>query len=192
MKKVACIIMSLALVFAVSCTVATAQEKKAEEAQVVVKAPDEKEKAEFAKKVDLFYQVASMGEAQQDPLVLITAVKMLDSLPFKGVVKDSVKEGQDPAAAPRYDRVSLLNKAKELAAGDKELLAVIAKVQEPPEKTEVRRHGHRGHHRGHYGHRGHRGHRGHHGYYVRHHHPRFYECSWFYACGYGGCDWVCR
>ncbi|MHC1727849.1 MAG: hypothetical protein AB9866_17910 [Syntrophobacteraceae bacterium] len=191
MKKTACIILSLALVFAVSFTAVWAQEKKVENQQVTAAAPDDKEKAEFTKKVDLFYQVVSLGEAQKDPLVLITAVKLLDSLPFKGVVKDSVKEGQDPKDAPRYDRVALLNQAKELAAGDKELLAVIAKVQEPPEKTEVRRHGR--HHGGHGGHRGHGGwHGGHHGYYVRHHHPRFYGCTWLYLCGYGGCDWVCR
>jgi len=69
--------------------------------------------------------------------------------------------------------VALLGQAKQYATGDEELLAVIAKVQEPPEKTAVR-----GHH-GYYG-----------GYYDRPYHHRHFDCTWFvYATTMAAVKW---
>jgi len=163
---------ALVIMFAcsLSFTALWAQEKKPEAKQETAATMDAKEKADFSNKVSLFYQVVSYGESQKDPLVLLTAVKLLDDLPFKGIAKP----GQDEKVA-RYDRATLLNEAKQFAAGDDDLLSVIAKVQDPPEKTAVRYHG------------------GPHGdYYGRHHHRRHYECVWFQVCRHHHCEWVCR
>lgn len=183
MKKSLCIVWVLALICAVSYTAVWAQEKKPEAQKDVVVMPDAKEQAAVAKKVDLFYQVVSYGEAEKNPLILIGAVKLLDDISFAGVVKP----GQDEKTGARYDRVALLSQAKEYAAGDTELLAVIAKVQDPPEQTTVRHHG--GYHGGgYYGHGGyHRGGRWHGGYQGRH-----WGCNWHQRCGPYGCNWVCR
>ena len=134
-----------------------------------------KEKADFAKQVDLFAQVASYGETQKDPLVLLTAVKMLDDLPFGGVKKP------DAADKATYDRAGLLAQAKLLATGDAELLAVIAKLEEAPEATSVRGRHDRDRDRDDRPGR----------YYDRRYHDRRYECDWFKVCGRHGCEWVC-
>jgi hypothetical protein len=134
----------------------------------------DKDKAEFSKKVGLFYQVVSYGESQKDPLVLLTAIKLLDDLPFDGIAKP----GQDEKSGARYDRTSLIAEAKKIAAGDDDLLAVIAKVETPPEKTAVRYGGHHG--------------QGRYGYYDRHHNRHHYGCVWFQVCRHGHCDWACR
>lgn len=132
------------------------------------------EKADYAKRVALFSDVASYGETQKDPLVLLTAVKMLDDLPFGGIAKAGAKD----ASGTKYDRAGLLSLAKTNAAGDAELLAVITKLEEAPEPTTVR-----GRHRdddfgpGHY--------------YNRRYHPRRYGCDWYEECHHGRCEWVC-
>ncbi len=172
MKKAVCIVWLMVFMCAVSFTAVWAQEKKPDTKPTATKTLDPKESAEFSKKVGLFYQVVSYGEAQKDPLVILTAVKLLDDLPFAGIAKP----GKDEKTVTRYDRVALLDEAKQFAAGDDELLAVIAKVQEPPQKTEVRGHG-RGHD---------------YGYYDRPHHRRHYECTWMNVCRHRHCDWVCR
>jgi hypothetical protein len=170
MKKTLLILLAMVFVCTLSFAGAWAQDKKPEAKKEAAATMDAKEKAIFSKKVGLFYQLVAYGEAQKDPLVLLNAVKVLDDLPFKGIAKP----GQDEKTGARYDRTILLNEAKEFAAGDNELLAVIAKVEEPPEKTAVR------------------GHHGYHGYYDRPHHRRHYECVWFEVCRHGRCDWVCR
>ena len=126
------------------------------------------EKATFAKQVDLFTQVATAGETQKDPLLLLSAAKMLDELPFGGIERPEAKaEAKAGAKAePKvYEREALLNLAKEYATGDAELLAVIAKVQEAPEPTAVR-----GHVRERHGRPGH--------YYERSYHERRHGCDW--------------
>lgn len=154
---------------------ALAGEKKADAA----KTPDAKQKAELSRQADLFVQVANYGEEQKDPVVMISAVKMLDELPFKSIEKPGDKTGAV------YNRDALLKQAKEFAAGDTELLAVIAKVQDAPETTDVR--GHHRDHRDRFGH-GRDYHGGHH-YYERRHHERYWDCTWrFNRFG----DWVCR
>lgn len=155
-------------VCAMSFTVVYAQEKKA------VVAPSEIEKAETAKKVELFYQVVTYGETQKSPLVIISAVKLLDDLSFSGIAKP----GEDGKSGAKYDRVGLLNQAKELAKGDAELLAVIAKVETPPEMTTVRGHGGHGGYGGYYGRGGHGG--------------RHWGCDWHRTCRHGECFWACR
>jgi len=149
----------MVFICASSFTTVWAEEKKTDAKKEAAPAMTDKEKAEYTKKVDLVNQLATYGETQKDPLVLIGAVKMLDELPFKGIVKP----GEQGKAGTRYDRETLLKEAKQYAAGDKELLAVIAKVQTPPETTAVR-----GRHGG-----GHGG--GHHRYYERRHHDRWYD-----------------
>ena len=151
-----------------------AQEKKPEAKKEAPVMPSDKDKAEVAKNVDLFYKVVSYGEAQKNPLILISAVKLLDDLSFSSILKP----GQDEKGTAVYDRVSLLNQAKQYAANDAELLAVIEKVQNPPEQTAVRGYGHHGH-GGYYGH--------HWGHYGRH-----WGCNWYQHCGHHGCNWVCR
>ncbi|MBA4416496.1 MAG: hypothetical protein C0392_01090 [Syntrophus sp. (in: bacteria)] len=175
MKKMFCIICVMVFVCAMAITAVWAQDKKPDATKQAAAMPDAKDSAEFSKKADLFIQIASYGEANKDPLILISAVKLLDSLPFDGISKP----GQDGKSGAKYDRVALLGQAKQYAAGDEELLAVIAKVQEPPEKTAVRGHG------------GHGGH--HYGYYDRPHHRRHFDCTWFRVCHHhGGCNMVCR
>ncbi|MBA4418291.1 MAG: hypothetical protein C0392_10340 [Syntrophus sp. (in: bacteria)] len=173
MKKIICIICFMAFICAGFSTAVWAQEKKA---PVM---PSDKEKAEVAKNVDLFYKVVSYGETQKNPLILVSAVKLLDDLSFSSILKP----GQDEKGTAVYDRVSLLNQAKQYAANDAELLAVIDKVQTPPEQTVVRHGGH--------------GHGGHGGYYGHHwrghgHGGRHWGCNWYQRCGHHGCNWVCR
>ena len=173
MKKIICIICLMMFVCGMSFSVLWAQDAKPEAKQEAAATLSAKDKADYSKKVGLFYQVVNYAETQKDPLVMLSAVKLFDNLPFGGVAKP----GKDEKNAASYDRKELLNQAKEYAAGDTELLAVIAKVQEPPEKTAVRGHG---------------DFRGPHGYYDRPHHPRHYRCMWFQHCRHGRCEWVCR
>ena len=112
-------------------------------------------------------------------------MKLLDGLPFAGIAKP----GEDGKTGARYDRTDLLKQAKEYATGDEELLTVIAKVQDPPEKTAVR---------GHFGPPGpppppgFGGPPGPWGYYDRPYHRRHYSCVWEPICRHGHCDWICR
>jgi hypothetical protein len=124
----------MVFICAVFFTAAWAQDKKPDEKQVAATVMDDKEKADILIKVDLFYKVVSYGEDQKNPLILISAVKLLDDLPFDSIPK----QGQDEKTGAQYDRLSLLNQAKGYAPGDTELLALIEKVQNPPETTEVR------------------------------------------------------
>jgi hypothetical protein len=175
MKKVLFIVCLIMFVCGFSVGAVWAQDKKPEakqEATKPAKPMDAKEQAEYSKKVGLFYQVVSYGEAQKDPLVILSAVKLLDDLPFDGIAKP----GSDEKKPARYDRAGLLNQAKQYAAGDEELLTIIAKVETPPEKTAVRGHG-----------------RGpHHGYYDRPHHRHHWGCVWYEYCRHGRCEMVCR
>jgi uncharacterized membrane protein YgcG len=147
MKKVISIICLVAFICTVSFAAAWAVEKKVDvkpdaKKEAVVE-PTAKEKAEIEKKVDLFYKVVAYGEEQKNPIILISAVKIFDDLGFSTIAKP----GKDAKAV--YERVALLDQAKLYAANDGELLAVIEKVQTPPEEVAVRsRHGgggYRGH-----------------------------------------------
>lgn len=173
MKKNLSIVCLLVFMTTLSFSLVWAGEKKAD-----AKAPDAKQKAELSKKADLFVQVVTYGEEQKDPVIMVSAVKMLDELPFKGIEKPGDKSGAV------YNRDAILNQAKEFAAGDTEMLAVIAKVQDAPETADVR------HHRGHRDRFGHgRDYHGGHHYYERRHHDRYWDCTWrFNRFG----DWVCR
>ena len=191
MKKTL-ILASLAVVlYGVPLADAQAQEAKpaaqpaAQPAAKPAAQPDamtDKEKAEYTKKVDAFVQVASYAEENKDPLVLLTAVKMLDNIPFGGIVKP----GQDEKTGAKYDRDALLAEAKKFATGDTELLAVIQKVQDAPEPTATRwrdqGQGHRPPPPPGYGPRG---------YYERPYHERRYPCRWYRECRHGRCEWIC-
>jgi len=179
MKKTVWFTLMFVLAIALSFNGAWAEEKKAEEKKDGVYVVEKKHKSELQKKADLFLKVATYGEAEKDPMIMLSAVKILDSLPFKGVAK----EGKDKESV-QYDRELLLKKATEFAADDKEMIALIAKVKDAPEATEVR--GHHGRHDRH-GHGG--GYYGGHHYYERRHHERFYDCFW--RVNRHG-DWVCR
>jgi hypothetical protein len=98
---------------------------------------DKKQQAELSARADAFLNMVSYGEAEKDPIVLLSAVKLLDSLPFASVSTTDEK-GKE---AKQFDRDTILKQAKEFAAGDTELLAIIAKVQDAPAKTEVRGYG---------------------------------------------------
>lgn len=134
----------------------------------------DKEKAEFAKQVDFFVQVASYGEAHKDPLALVTAVRLLDDLPFTSVARP----GEGEKSGPPYDRDALIAQAKASAGGDAGLLAIIEKVQDAPEPTAVRGGGHRPPPPPRY--------------YDRNYHERHYRCRWVRECHRGNCEWVCR
>ncbi len=134
MKKILCHISLLMLLCAVSFTPVWAQDKKPDGKQTAVPAADDKEKAEVSKNVDLFYQLVSYGEAQKNPLVMISAIKLFDDLPYSSIAKP----GKDEKTSPPYDRTTLVNEAKQFAAGDTELLALLTKIQDAPETTEVR------------------------------------------------------
>lgn len=184
MKKTLWLFCLSLLMVAFSLTAVGAEEKKPEMEKEVVKTMDAKEKAEFSKKVVLFTQVVTLGEDMKDPLILISAVKMLDDLPFEGIKKP----GKDEKNSASYDRKAILDQARQYAAGDSELLAVIAKVETPPEKTAVRGY-HGGYHDRYFEH----------GrpydrddYYERRHHRRYYGCTWFQVCRHGNCEQVCR
>jgi hypothetical protein len=184
MKKTLWLICLSVFMVAVSFAAVGAAEKAPEMKPEVVKTLDAKEQAEFSKKVDLFIQAASLGEDMKDPLILVSAVKMLDDLPFDGIAKPGTDE-KNPA---RFERKALLDQAKKYAAGDSELLAVIAKVETPPLKTAVRGH-HGGYHDRYYD-RG--GYRDRYDYYEPRHYRRHYGCTWFQFCGHHGCRMVCR
>jgi hypothetical protein len=175
MKKTLLLACLAVLVCVTSFAAPAAEQPKAAAAADAAPAMTAQEKAAFAKQVDLFAQVASYGEKEKDPLVLLTAVKMLDDLPFGGIGKADAK---DKGA---YDRAGLLALAKQNATGDAELLAVIAKLEEAPEATAVRgrRDGDRD--------RDDRPGR----YYERRRHERRFECNWYRECGRHGCEWVC-
>src|SRR5512140_2897798 len=134
MKKTLWFTCLAVLAYGMSSAALGAEEKKPEAAKASASALDAKAKADFSKKVDLFYQVATYGDEQKDPFVLISAVQILDDLPFGGIAKT---DEQDKSGA-KFERAALLESAKQYAAGDAELLAVIAKLQEAPEATEVR------------------------------------------------------
>lgn len=198
-------ICTLIFVGILSCTTAFGEEQKGQEVEKT-EAPkfDPAQMADFSKEVAMLSQVATFAEANKDALVMVGAVRLLDSLPFDGVAKPSADEKADV----RYDRKEMLKQAKEYASEDKEVLAVIAKLEDVPEKTEVRRGGHDGNHGGYHGgyqgggyYGGHRGdgyrggynggyHGGYHGGGYWHH--RRHQCYWVQRCGYGGCDWICR
>lgn len=187
MKKNVWFVAFLVLVFLFAVTAVGAQEKKPEAMQEKAAKLSPKDIAPFAKEVSLFNQLVTFGEANKDALVMVSAVRLMDSLPFEGIAKPG-KEGKDGA---RYERIALLNQAKEFASGDTEVLAVITKLQDVPEKTDVRHGGHRGGHRG-----GNHGHHnwGHHGGYHGggYYYPVRYGCVWYQVCGRHGCNWVCR
>jgi hypothetical protein len=155
MKKYLLLICLLTFVCALSFSSVWAAEVKKEKAAKM----DAKQEAEFAKKVELFTGVASYAETNKDAIAMVSAIKMLDQLPFDGIVKP----GQPEKGGARFDRATMVNQAKEYAAGDAETLAVIAKVQDVPKKIDVR------------------------GYYYYH-----YVCYWYYVCGPRYCRWVCR
>ncbi|OQX20504.1 MAG: hypothetical protein BWK76_01030 [Desulfobulbaceae bacterium A2] len=140
--------------------------------------------SDFSKEVAMLSQIVAFAEANKDALIMISAVRLLDSLPFEGVAKP----GTDEKAAARYERKEMLNQAKEFAAGDAEVLAVVAKLEETPEAVGVRHHGgpHGGYHGGYHG--GHHG--GYHG--SGYWHPRRHHCVWVQYCGPWGCEWICR
>jgi len=188
MKKVLSIICLVVFVCAMTFTLAWAAEEKAPEPkQEKAKALTAKEQAEYAKKVDLFQNVVTYAEAQKDPLVMLSAVKMLDGMPFGGIAKP----GTDEKKPALYDRLAMLDQAKQFAEGDTEVLAVIAKAQTAPEKTDVRWGGRHGGYGGHGGWGGHRGGPG--WYYGPPRHHRGWGCVWFTRCHpYRGCTRVCR
>ena len=134
MRKTTVIFCLLMFVCTLSLTAAWSEEKKPEGAKEASVMPTKKEKDEAAKQVDLFYRLVAYGEAQKSPLILVSAVKLLDDLSFAKIAKP----GQDKKGTDYYDRVALLDQAKEYAAGDTDLLGVIAKLKDPPEQTDVR------------------------------------------------------
>ena len=134
MKKITVIFCLLMFVCTLSLTAAWSEDKKPEKGKEETVVPTKKEKEEAAKQVDLFYRVVSYGETQKNPLILISAVQLLDALSFTKIAKP----GQDKKGTDYYDRVALLDQAKEYAAGDTDLIAVIDKIKNPPEQTDVR------------------------------------------------------
>lgn len=173
MKKTLLLACLAVLVCVTSFAAPAAEQTKAAAAADAGAPMTAQEKAAFAKQVDLFVQVASYGETEKDPLVLLTAVTMLDGLPFGSIGKADAKD------QGTYDRAGLLALAKQHATGDAELLAVIAKLEEAPEATAVRGR----HDRDRYSRRGY--------YYERRHHERRFGCDWYRECGRHGCEWVC-
>ena len=163
----------VAFLCALPLSSAGAEEKKPEAKPAAAPAMTDKEKAEFTKKVDFFVQVASYGETQKDPLALVTAVKLLDDLPFTSIARP----GEGDKSGPPYDRDTLLSLAKTNAGGDAGLLAIIEKVQDAPEPTAVRG----GYHRP-----------GRPPYWERPYHERHYRCRWYRECHHGHCEWFCR
>jgi hypothetical protein len=173
-KKILWTTSLVALACVTALAVAAAQETQTPAKPAAGQAMTAKEKADLSKQVDLFTQIASAGETEKDPLMLLTAVKLLDQLPaFGGIAKPGATDKST------YSRDALLAEAKEYATGDAELLAVIAKVQDAPEATAVRGHRHHGDGYGYY--------------YDRRYHHRRYGCEWVRVCSHHrGCEWVCE
>ena len=135
MKKTICIIGIIVFMCAFSFSTVWSQVEESVVQKETSTTPDNKEQAEISKKVDFFYQVVSYGEAKKNPLIMITAISLFDDLPFA----DIVRPGQDDKkGAPTYNRATLLEEAKQYAAGDTELLTVLAKIENAPETTVVR------------------------------------------------------
>ncbi len=185
MKKNAWFVVFLVFVCLFMFTAAGAEEKKPEAKEEKAAKLSPKDMAPFAKEVSTFNALVTFGEANKDALVMVSAVRLMDSLPFRGIAKPG-KEGKSGA---RYERGALLSQAKEFASGDAEVLAVIAKLQEVPEKTDVRGHG-GGHYGGRHGHHNWGHHGGYHG--GGYYYPVRYGCVWYQVCGRHGCTWVCR
>jgi hypothetical protein len=185
MKRNAWFVVFLVIACLFSFTAVGAEEKKPEAKQEQAAKLGPKDLAPFSKEVAMFSQLVSFGEANKDALVMVGAVRLMDSFPFQGIAKPG-KEGKSGVL---YERVALLNQAKEFASGDTEVLAVIAKLQDVPEKTDVRsRHG--GNHGGNHGHHNWGNHGGYHG--GGYYYPVRYGCVWYQVCGRHGCSWVCR
>lgn len=185
MKKNVWFVAFLVIACLLAFSTTGAQEKKPEASQEKAQKLSSKDMSPFAKEVRMFNQLVTFGEANKDALVMVSAVRLMDSLPFKGIAKPG-KEGKSGAL---YERGALLTQAKEFASGDAEVLAVIAKLQDVPEKTDVRsRHG--GNHGGNHGHHNWGHHGGYHG--GGYYYPVRYGCVWYQVCGRHGCSWVCR
>ncbi len=187
MKTTLKFICAMVLVGIVSCASAWAQTKAPDAKAEELPKLDPGQIAEFSKEVSMLNQMVSFAEANKDSLIMISAVRVLDSLPFEGVAKP----GSDAKSKARYDRNEMLNQAKEYASGDKEVLAMVARLKEVPERTDVRHPGHHGHHHGHH-HGWHHGgfHGGYHG--GGYWHPTVYPCVWVLEVGPLGWGWVCR
>jgi len=72
--------------------------------------------------------LVSYGEAKSDALALVTAAKMMASVPGKVLADDSKGEaGADKAAA--FDIEGVLKKAEELAQGDELITKVAGEVR---------------------------------------------------------------
>lgn len=136
MKKSICILWCMVFICAVTFTALWAQDKKPDGKDDALAAMSDKEKAEILQKLDLFSKVVSYGEDQKNPLILISAVELLDDIPFDAIIV--TKPNQDEKKDTRYNRLSLLNQAKGYAAGDTELLALIEKVLDRSETVAVR------------------------------------------------------
>jgi hypothetical protein len=130
MKKYLLLICLLTFVCALSFSSVWAAEVKKEQAAKM----DAKQEAEFAKKVELFTQLATYAETNKDAIAMVSAIKMLDQLPFDGIVKP----GQPEKGGDRFDRATMVKQAKEYSVGDAEALAVITKFQDVPKKIAVR------------------------------------------------------
>jgi hypothetical protein len=183
------------------CVAAWAQDKAPEATETKEEEAvkfDPAQMADFSDRVATLSQMVSLAQSNMDALMMIGAVRVLDSLPFEGVEKP----GTDKASKDQYDRKDMLNKAKEFASEDKEILAVIAKLEEVPETTAVRgrhgRHGRRGRGPWHGKWNPHAGwfpgHRPPPGFYVGPGYPpppMPYPCRWFQKCGPWGCRWIC-
>jgi hypothetical protein len=185
MRKNVWFVAFLSFVCLFTFSIVGAQEKKPEAAEEKTAKLSHKDMAPFAKEVRMFSQLVAFGEANKDALVMVSAVRLMDSLPFQGIAKPG-KEGKSDT---RFERSALLNQAKEFASGDAEVLAVIAKLQEVPEKTDVRGH-HDRRHGGSHGHHNWGNHGGYHG--GGYYYPVRYGCVWYQVCGRHGCNWVCR
>lgn len=171
MKKSFCLVLAMVLICVFSIQAVWAAEAKKQDVKL-----DAKQQEQLAKEVELFSGVAFYAETYKDAFAMISAIKMFDQLPVEGIAKPGV----DGKSAEKYDRAAMVKQAKEYAAGDQEVLAVIAKIEEAPKATAVRgRHNY---------HRGYHGNHGYHGRYYGHRH----HCVMIRICDPFGCVWRCR
>ena len=135
MKKVLSIIGVAIFLGTLFFGAAWAEDKEAAPAKAAAPSADDKEKAEIDRQVGLFYQLVGTAETEQNPLLMIGAIRLFDDLPYSGIAKPGMDEKKPDSV---YDRMSLLNEAKKYAAGDTEMLALLVKMEDAPETTVVR------------------------------------------------------
>lgn len=99
------------------------------------KATSDSPEAQAVQRLQMAYQLAAYGQQQKDPLALTTAARILKQTPVKEQARQKKTEGTAPAQEaakkdkPAVTAESLLEQAKQMAAGNETVLALVQQVE---------------------------------------------------------------